>query len=167
MFWKKKKYSYKGTKTNQTKRPHFSVAESKLIFDILRRGIAASGKFTVHDIAQQVIGAIMLSAPFVVTQEVWELARLLDPFRLIALFLLTVFVGISILRYTKTQETKDLLKRMTSLIIISYSFSFFVLYTVGIIGNVITDTEWAFKLVVLVSLFSSIGAATADILIFK
>ena len=168
---KKRKYSYRDKKPTQTKKFSFSAEERRLVLNMLRRGIVASGKFTIHDVAQQVIGAIILSAPFVVTQEVWELARLLNPFRIVILFLLTIFVGVSILHYTRTQSTangkKELLKRMVSLMLVSYSFSFFVLYTVGIIGNVITDAWWAFRLVVLVSLFSSIGAATADILIFK
>ncbi|MEM2919047.1 MAG: DUF2391 family protein [Candidatus Altiarchaeota archaeon] len=124
-------------------------------------------RFSFHDFLQQVVGAMILSAPFIVTQEVWELAKDLDTIRITIIIPLTVFLGYFVLKYTHKEKTCDMPQRMFSLIIVSYTCSFFVLSTVGIIGNIITDTIWAAKLVVLVSLFSTIGAATADTLIFR
>ncbi len=124
-------------------------------------------RFTFHDFLQQVVGAMILSAPFIVTQEVWELAKGLDSIRIAILIPVTLFLGYFVLKYTHKDETPDMPQRMFSLVVVSYTCSFLVLYMVGIIGNVITDTVWALKLVILVSLFSTIGAAAADTLLFR
>jgi uncharacterized membrane protein len=54
-------------------------------------------------------------------------------------------------------------KRLVSLFTISYCTVFFTLWTFGVIG-MITDLYHILKLVIFISFFASIGAATADIL---
>jgi uncharacterized membrane protein len=165
MFGRKKNtYSYEKASSGAGR---FSDRERKLITYILSKTLSVSERFTTHDVAQQIVGAVILSMPFLVTQEVWDLARALDGFRISLILFLTVFVNVSVLKFAKKEEVHGIWRRILSVIIVSYTFSFFVMYTVGIIGNVITEPLWAAKLVVLVSLFSSVGAATADILIFK
>ena len=49
-------------------------------------------KFGWDDVAQQIIGACLFSAPFAVTEEVWKLALNLSLLRTIFIVLVTVFV---------------------------------------------------------------------------
>ena len=129
-------------------------------------------KFGRDDVAQQIIGAFIFSAPFAVTGEVWELSAHLSLLRSVMLVFITVGISSLIFYYTKFQklamETEDIgpisvPTRLISLIVISYGASFLILWMFGVIGE-ITDPFWIAKLVIFVSFFSSIGAATADIL---
>jgi len=162
---RKKKYRYEKFKLNNIK--GFSSKDKNAILNFLVRTRSLSEKFTTHDVAQQIIGSIILAMPFITAQEIWNLARLLDGFRIVSIILLTIFVDFSILKFTMRGSIEVPWKRMISLVVVSYTFSFLILSTIGVIGNIITDPIWAGKLVVFISLFSSIGAATADVLIFK
>jgi len=127
-------------------------------------------RFELQDLAQQVVGAFIFSAPFAVTEEVWNLANALTPFRFVMIICLTVFISALIFYYTKFQKVAmenisnfHIPKRLLSLFIVSYSAAFLVLWMFGVIGQV-TDPYWITKLVVFVGFFSSLGAAAADIL---
>lgn len=128
-------------------------------------------KFGFDDVAQQVVGAFLLAAPFSVTEEVWTLAKNLTPLRLVLIVFFTIFITTLIIYYTRFQKVTiegigklSIPRRLISLFLISYSTSFFILWVFGIIGTEIKDMYWSFKLVILVSFFSSLGAATADII---
>ena len=129
-------------------------------------------KFGWDDVAQQIIGAFLFSGPFAVTQEVWELALNLSPIRTIFLVIITIIISSLIFYYTKFQkvamETEEIgpihiPRRLLSLLIISYGSAFFILWIFGVV-DAISDPVWIIKLVIFVSFFSSMGAATADIL---
>ncbi len=147
------------------------MRKRKGIISLVRRSSKLE-RFGFDDLAQQVVGAFLFSAPFSVTEEVWRLANNLTPFRVALIIFFTVFVSTLIIYYTKFQRVAKedigkpyihIPKRLVSLFIVSYSCAFFVLWLFGVIGY-ITDPYWIFKLVVFVSFFSSLGAATADIL---
>jgi uncharacterized membrane protein len=129
-------------------------------------------RFGWKDIAQQVTGAFLLSAPFTVTEEVWNLANHLTPLRIIFLVFITFIVTTLILYYSKFQklaieevsEHIPIPRRLVSLFIISYGVAFLMLWTFGVIGVEITDTVWSLKLGLFVGFFSSVGAAAADVL---
>lgn len=126
-------------------------------------------KFNVSDIAQQVVGALILSTPFTVTEEVWNLAQHLDIPRIILIISLTILFDVLLIHFSKFQniDTSNFLTvfaRLFSIIMVSYIAAGILLYTFGVIGNEITDTVWALKLIILVGLPANIGAATADIL---
>ena len=126
-------------------------------------------KFASKDIAQQIVGATILSSPFAVTEEVWNLARNLTTINIVALILITVLFDILLFHYTKYQKTEDrrfleLPKRIISLLIVTYAASAIVLSVFGVIGGQIQDPLWAMKLVVMVGLFANIGAGTADLI---
>jgi len=137
-------------------------------------------KFGIDDIAQQVVGAFIFSAPFAVTEEVWNLARVLTPLRLVFMIFFTFLVSTLIIYKTKFQKVAKesiggdidtkiigktyIPKRLVSLFMISYLSAFLILWMFGIIWGQITELHWIIKLIILVSFFSSIGAATADIL---
>ena len=126
-------------------------------------------KFASKDIAQQIVGATILSSPFAVTEEVWNLARNLTTINIVALILITVLFDILLFHYTKYQKTEnkrflELPKRIISLLIVTYAASAIVLSVFGVIGGQIQDSLWAMKLVVMVGLFANIGAGTADLI---
>ena len=126
-------------------------------------------KFASKDIAQQIVGATILSSPFAVTEEVWNLARNLTTINIVALIAITVLFDILLFHYTKYQKAEDkrfleLPKRIISLLIVTYAASAIVLSVFGVIGGQIQDSLWAMKLVVMVGLFANIGAGTADLI---
>jgi len=126
-------------------------------------------KFTFKDVAQQIVGAMILSAPFVVTEEVWNLANNLDAVHIIALISITILFDILLFYYTKYQqlEYKSFFlfpKRIISILIVTYVTSTVVLTVFGVIGGQIQDPVWAAKLVIMVGLFANIGAGTADLI---
>jgi len=126
-------------------------------------------KFAAKDIAQQIVGATILSAPFSVTEEVWNLARNLDLIHVFALIFITILFDILLFyyaRYQHLEEKKFILfpKRIISLLIVTYTTSAIVLSVFGVIGGQIQDPVWAGKLIVMVGLFANIGAGTADLI---
>ena len=126
-------------------------------------------KFAFKDIAQQIVGATILSAPFAVTEEVWNLARELNLTNIIFIISLTILFDILLFHYTKYQkfEEKKFLefpKRIISLIVVTYVTSAIVLSVFGVIGGQIQDPSWAMRLIVMVGLFANIGAGTADLI---
>ena len=125
-------------------------------------------KFASKDIAQQIVGATILSAPFTVTEEVWNLARNLDSIHIMSLIFITILFDILLFNYTKYQnlENKKLMLplRIISLLVVTYVTSAIVLSVFGIIGGQIQDPFWAMKLIVMVGLFANIGASTADLI---
>jgi len=147
------------TKTMFKGKEFFSKVATKVIPD----------KFAFKDIAQQIVGATILSAPFAVTEEVWNLANNLNPINIIFIIIITVMFDILLFYYTKYQRTEDkkfleLPKRIISLIIVTYVTSAVVLTVFGVIGGQIQDGIWAMKLIVMVGLFANIGAGTADLI---
>jgi len=147
------------TKTMSRGKEFFSKVATKVMPD----------KFAFKDIAQQIVGATILSAPFAVTEEVWNLANNLNPINIIFIIMITVMFDILLFYYTKYKRTEDkkfleLPKRIISLIIVTYVTSALVLSVFGVIGGQIQDGIWAMKLIVMVGLFANIGAGTADLI---
>ncbi|NIO22544.1 MAG: DUF2391 family protein [Candidatus Aenigmarchaeota archaeon] len=135
-------------------------------------------KFEMDDVAQQIFGAVILATPLSVTEEVWTLARELEPMRLVMFILLSIAVVTIIIYYTKFQRVaKEAIaefnthivgktyipKRLVSLFLISYSVTWFILWLFGVMNHV-GDPAWSFRIFIFVSFFASVGAATADIL---
>jgi uncharacterized membrane protein len=126
-------------------------------------------KFNTNDIAQQIVGAMILSVPFAVTEEVWRLATELDPTRLVMIFFITLLFDIILIYYTKfqnvqTSDFKMVAARIFSLTFISYATAWLILYLFGVIGPHVGGFEDTLKLIVFVGLFANIGASTADVL---
>jgi uncharacterized membrane protein len=127
-------------------------------------------KFAFDDLAQQIVGAIIISAPLAVTAEVWMLAGNLDLFRLILIFLITLAFDILLIYFTKYQrvEKESILKfvpvRLLSLLIVSYLAAGLILILFGVIWGQVNSFTWAGKLILFVGLFANIGAGAADIL---
>ena len=127
-------------------------------------------KFAFDDIAQQIVGAIIISSPLAVTAEVWMLADQLDLARVILIFGITLFFDILLIYFTKYQsvEKENIFKfiplRLISLLIVSYLAAGLILFLFGVIGGQVNSFVWAAKLILFVGLFANIGAGAADML---
>lgn len=127
-------------------------------------------KFNFNDVAQQIVGAIILSSPLAVTEEVWNLALELDAGRVLTIIGITVLFDVLLIYFTDYNKNKDskignlIPARIVSTITISYLTAATMLYVFGVIGGYVTDLEWALKLVIFVGLFANVGAGTADLI---
>ena len=127
-------------------------------------------EFNFNDIAQQIVGAIIISSPLAVTEEVWLLAQNLDLPRIIIIIGITLLFDILLIYFTAYQKEKEkkiinlVPARLVSMIFISYLTAGVMLYVFGVIGGQVQDFNWALRLIIFVGLFSNIGAGTADIL---
>ncbi len=127
-------------------------------------------EFNFNDVAQQIVGAIILSSPLAVTEEVWNLAKELDPARILVIIGITLLFDILLIYYTAYRKEKEnkIIKvipvRLFSMMLISYLTATTILYVFGVIGLHITDLDWAIRLIVFVGLFANIGAGTADLI---
>jgi uncharacterized membrane protein len=146
---------------------HKAMSRGKQIVSKVATTVLPS-KFSSKDIAQQIIGATILSAPFAVTEEVWNLANNLNATHIAALFFMTIVFDVLLFNYTKYQSYEkkkfSLPLRIISLIAVTYVISGIVLSVFGVIGGQIHDSVWAMKLIVMVGLFANIGASTADLI---
>jgi uncharacterized membrane protein len=127
-------------------------------------------EFAWDDLAQQIVGAIILSTPLAVTQEVWILSQQLDIARLAAIVFITLLFNVLLIYYTRYQVVKKqkilsfIPLRLFSQLIVSYASAATMLYVFGIIGNQVVAPIDILKLVLFVGLFANIGAGTADML---
>lgn len=131
---------------------------------------ALPDEFKLNDLAQQIVGATIVSAPFAVTGEVWTLAKDLTMSKVLLLILITILFDIILFYYTEYQkiENKKILNivplRIIALLTVTYSVSTMMLSVLGVFGSAVIGTVWSIKLVILVGLFANIGAGTFDLL---
>lgn len=127
-------------------------------------------KFAWDDLAQQIVGAMILSAPLAVTEEVWHLSAALDWGRIIVMVLITIVFNILLLYYAKYQllEQEKILgvvpTRLFSQVLVSYTTAALMLYLMGVLGGVVTGAGESLRLIAFVGLFANIGAGAADLL---
>ncbi len=127
-------------------------------------------KYEFDDLAQQIVGAIILSTPLAVTQEVWMLSQALDIFRLATIILITIVFNILLIYYTKYQIVKKekilsfLPLRISSQLAVAYISAALILWVFGVIGGQVIEPFAIAKLIIFVGLFANIGAGTADML---
>ncbi len=139
-------------------------------FHLLAAPIIHPDKFAWDDLAQQIVGAMVLSAPIAVTEEVWRLSAGLDIARLLAILGVTILFNILLLYYTKYQLVESerifgiIPTRLSSQLLVSYSTAAVMLYLMGVLGGVVTGVGDSIQLVVFVGLFANIGAGAADLL---
>lgn len=129
--------------------------------------------FGFDDMAQQIIGASLLSSPFCMTEEVWRLAASLHEIRLIAIMILSVVLGIILIYFTDYQRVADDRRfgqyvpvRIISLVCISYGMVTIILYVLGIFEYGMGHgfgSMWRIKVVILVGFFGMLGGAVADV----
>ena len=152
---------------------HEGVEEIKKVQKSLLRRVSSRivpEEFAWDDLAQQIVGAIVLSTPLAVTAEVWQLAHSLELFRAVLIVVITLVFNILLIYYTKYQIVKEqkilsfIPLRLFSQLVVSYLSALTMLYVFGVIGGQVTGSLEILKLVILVGLFANIGAGTADLL---
>ncbi len=127
-------------------------------------------KFAWDDLAQQIVGALVLAAPLAVTEEVWRLSGRLDILHIGAIMGVTLLFNILLIYYAKYQivEQERILgiipTRLFSQMVVSYTAAGIMLTILGVIGYEVTGIVSVFKLIVFVGMFSNIGAGAADLL---
>lgn len=127
-------------------------------------------EFAWDDLAQQIVGAIILSTPLAVTQEVWLLSEQLDIARATTIVIITLIFNILLIYYTRYQTVKEerilsfIPLRLFSQLVVSYVSAATMLWVFGVIGNEVTTPFGIAKLILFVGLFANIGAGTADML---
>ncbi|ELZ31202.1 hypothetical protein C474_10224 [Halogeometricum pallidum JCM 14848] len=141
-------------------------------------------RFALADTAQQVVGGFLLAGPFVVTEEVWSLARSMSTVQgaLTAVIVLTIGYGTLYKADDRDPDReKDFLGipvRFISLILVSYLSVLILALAFDAPGTFLSDMAasggttflgfqremWAttLKATSIGSVFSVIGAATAD-----
>lgn len=126
--------------------------------------------FGLDDVAQQIVGGFILSAPFVVTEEVWTLAAAMNAVQWAATALLVIAIGYGALYKTtdvREAEVEEgvggfLPYRFVSLIIISYSSVVILAVVLGAPATFGASSLTTAKAVSIGAVFSVVGAATAD-----
>jgi len=128
--------------------------------------------FGADDFFQQVTGSAILTAPFLFTEEVWIMAGAASTSQALISVLVTLFLGHGILYVAKRERDwgreRQLLGvtvRYLSLMMVSFGTVMFLL-SITAAEEVFADSLLhTLKLVSMISIFSVIGAATADNLI--
>lgn len=126
-------------------------------------------RFSLADLAQQMVGGFLLAGPFVVTEEVWRLAENLDWYHPILTVIIVFGIGYGALY--EADEERDVDKeaeiggiplRFLSLLFVTYISVSVLIFVFG--ANVTFNASlWTMiKVISIASIFSVIGAATAD-----
>ncbi|KTG20151.1 DUF2391 family protein [Haloferax profundi] len=145
-------------------------------------------RFALADTAQQVVGGFLLAGPFVVTEEVWVLARGMSLVQAILTFVIVLAVGYGALYKAddrdpdKEKEVGGIPIRFISLISVSYLSVFILALAFDAPGTFLSDVSGTvlfdafgleldlavlritLKATSVGAVFSVIGAATADTL---
>ena len=140
--------------------------------------VGRHSRFALADTFQQAVGGFLLAGPFVVTQEVWDLAASMAWYQLSVTTLLVFAIGYAALYRADADRDPDreaevagVPVRFVSLMAVSY-LSVFVLalafdapntFLGAQFGTDLRALAWVtLKAVSVGSVFSVIGAATAD-----
>jgi uncharacterized membrane protein len=144
---------------------------------VLRSRDNMKSQFAVSDIAQQFIGSFLICGPFVVTEETWIIAQNLRPWQMVIAILISSLIAyLSLYKADASRDSEDeeeiggVPLRFISLIGISFGsvVGLAILFGAPSALANITMTPihdyviLILKLTSIVSIFSVVGAATAD-----
>ena len=129
-------------------------------------------KFEGKDVAQVFIGSLLLSTPFMVTEEVWSLGKQLSIVSAIALVILSLISLIVLIYYTRYQTVRTTDGRIPKIEFLKRIFGsyFLTLVIVATLLTIIGKAPWsidymtALKRTILIGLPASLGGAAADLL---
>jgi len=126
-------------------------------------------RFSVSDLAQQMVGGFLLAGPFVVTEEVWNLAKNMSIFHSLAAFLIVVIIGYGALYKADLNRDPDreidvagVPVRLISLILVSYFSVAVMVFVLNAPETFEAANLTVVKVIGIAAIFSLIGAATAD-----
>lgn len=136
--------------------------------------VSIKERFDIDDIAQQVVGGLVVGGPFVVTEETWSIASKMSIYNVLFTFLIVLVLGygilyVAVLRDPDVEASFGVVPlRFVSLIIVAYLSGIIIAVSTGA-SSLFTDTSsglelvWVvFKASTTISIFTVIGAGTAD-----
>ncbi|MBS3782749.1 MAG: DUF2391 family protein [Candidatus Thermoplasmatota archaeon] len=128
--------------------------------------------FSLADLSQQMVGGFLLTGPFVVTEEVWNLAQNLRYYHSLLLIIIVFCIGYGALYGANKDRDPDketkiagIPVRFISLMAVTYLSVVILIFLFNAIETFHADFYTAGKVVTIASIFSVIGAATADSLL--
>ena len=134
-------------------------------------------KFRLADSAQQIVGGFLLAGPFVVTEEVWVLAGSMSNLQAVLTVCIVGLIGYAALYQADTKRDPDSEQQVAGVPIRFISLMLVSFGSVAILALVfdapatflgddglstLTLVETTFKAISVGSVFSVVGAATAD-----
>lgn len=129
-------------------------------------------RFRPADVAQQVVGGLLLAGPFVVTEEVWVLAEAMGPLHTTAAILTVIVVGYSTLYKADRQRQADaeaevggVPLRFLSLMIVAFGSVTLLTVVLAAPSTFDATLPTAVTAISVGSIFSVVGAAAADSLL--
>ncbi|NHN61020.1 MULTISPECIES: DUF2391 family protein [Halorussus] len=142
--------------------------------------VGSKKRFALADSAQQIVGGFLLAGPFVVTEEVWSLARDMTWFQTVATVLIVFLIGYGALYKAdddrdpdREAEVAGVPSRFVSLMLVSFGSVAILAVAFGAPGTFLGDTFVAgeasmetvtvtLRAISVGAVFSVVGAATAD-----
>ncbi|MDK2782956.1 MAG: hypothetical protein PWP49_335 [Thermococcaceae archaeon] len=120
------------------------------------------------DVVQEIIGAITFSIPFLFTEEIWEIAKTIEIWRTLAIFLMTLFVAYLFISKSKLsniekEEWHRIPKRLLTVTTVSYMTSVLLIYIYGINNIANLSLGQYISATIIVSTFAVIGAIAVDL----
>ena len=135
-------------------------------------GLSGRRIFGVDDLAQQIVGGFLLSAPFVVTEEVWSLAATMTWLHWAVTVVMVAGIGYGTLYRADDDRDPDreesiagLPVRFLSLLAIAYGSVTLLALVFNAPATFDATPATTVKAVSIGAIFSVIGAATADSLL--
>jgi uncharacterized membrane protein len=132
-------------------------------------GVAAGKRvFGVDDLAQQLVGGFILSGPFVVTAEVWDLARGMNAVQTAITVFVVFAIGYGALFRAEDRDPDEergvagVPLRFVSLILVSYGSVTMLALVFDAPSTFGATPDVTVKAVCIGAIFSVVGAATAD-----
>ena len=145
-----------------------TLRRTRRVLDRLARPRA----FGADDVAQQIVGGFILSAPFIVTEEVWTLAAGMNGFQWAVTLFLVVAIGYGALYRTTSVRDAEiegeeglggvLPYRFVSLLVISFASVTILTVVFGAPDTFDAAPLTTAKAITIGAVFSVVGAATAD-----
>lgn len=127
------------------------------------------GDFGYGDFFQQIVGALILAGPFVVTEEVWALAGGFHWYQAILLALLVLLIGYSTLYEADEQRSErreiaylGVPSRFVTLVVVAFVTPALLAFLFGAPTTFNASVTDIIHFISISSLFGVIGAATAD-----
>jgi uncharacterized membrane protein len=136
--------------------------------------VRPSRRFKTADIAQQLVGGFLLAGPFVVTEEVWDLAADMTIWQVLATVGIVFAIGYGALYKAEDRdpdretEVAGIPLRFLSLMAVSFGSVLVLALSFGAPGTFLADRPLVDQVLVTAravsvgAVFSVVGAATAD-----
>lgn len=120
------------------------------------------------DVIQEIIGSITFSLPFLFTEEIWDIAKTLNMWRTLVIFLMTLFMAYLFISKAKLsniekEEWHRIPKRLLTVTVVSYMTSTLLIYLYGINNIANFSLGQYISATIIVSTFAVIGAIAVDL----